>query len=46
MAGSHSRSMFNSHKKLSNFSKVMVPFYIFISSEGECQSLHFLTNAW
>ena len=46
MAGSRSRSVFNSCRKLSYFSRVMVPFYVSISSEGDFQSHHFLTNAW
>ena len=44
MAGSDIRYVFNSCKKLSNFSRVMVPFYVSISIEGDFQGLYFLLS--
>ena len=39
MAGSHSRCVFHSCKKPSYFSRVIVPFYVSISCEGDFQCL-------
>ena len=39
MAGSHSRCVFHSWKKPSYFSRVIVPFYVSISCEGDFQCL-------
>lgn len=49
MAGSHGRYTFNSLNKLKFFketAEVSVIFYIQISTEGECQFFHILTNIW